>query len=220
MNCVCVCVRACVCVRVCACVCLRVCVCACVRACVCVCVCVCACVCACVCVCVCVCGQMANRCTCVPACLRRETGHTILSVRTHAQGKQQHTLGNNTRACLLASPCFPAQINQATQRQYVGACNTCIDNSGRLMFQLPLHQSSTHINQAAQRQYVGACNTCIDNLGRLMSQLPLHQSFTHINRVGQNRIYTPYMTVYFVISLPKSPYIHRKYICGSGQPYT
>jgi hypothetical protein len=30
-----------------------------------------------------------------------------------------------------------------------------------------------------------------------------------ICRVGQNRIYTPYMTVYFVISLPKSPYIHR-----------
>jgi hypothetical protein len=26
---------------------------------------------------------------------------------------------------------------------------------------------------------------------------------------GQNRIYTPYMTVYFVISLPKVPYIHR-----------
>jgi hypothetical protein len=25
-------------------------------------------------------------------------------------------------------------------------------------------------------------------------------------RVGQNRIYTPYMTVYLVISLPKLPY--------------
>ena len=31
----------------------------------------------------------------------------------------------------------------------------------------------------------------------------------HMNRVGQNRIYTPYMTVYLVISLPKIPYIHR-----------
>jgi len=28
-------------------------------------------------------------------------------------------------------------------------------------------------------------------------------------RVGQDRIYAPYMTVYFVISLPKIPYIHR-----------
>jgi len=28
-------------------------------------------------------------------------------------------------------------------------------------------------------------------------------------RVGQNRIYTPYMTVCLVISLPKTPYIHR-----------
>ena len=38
-------------------------------------------------------------------------------------------------------------------------------------------------------------------------------SITHrpciITRVGQNRIYTPYMTVYLVISLFKIPYIHR-----------
>ena len=33
-----------------------------------------------------------------------------------------------------------------------------------------------------------------------------------IARVGQNRINTPYMTVYFVIPLPKLPYIHRIYI--------
>jgi len=39
-------------------------------------------------------------------------------------------------------------------------------------------------------------------------------------RVGQNRIYTPYMTVYTVISLPKTTYLHRIYIIyGSGQPY-
>ena len=31
-------------------------------------------------------------------------------------------------------------------------------------------------------------------------------------RVGQNRIYTPYMTVYMVNSLPKRPYTHRIYI--------
>jgi hypothetical protein len=31
-------------------------------------------------------------------------------------------------------------------------------------------------------------------------------------RVGQNRIYTPYMTVYLEISLPKISYIHRIYM--------
>jgi len=31
-------------------------------------------------------------------------------------------------------------------------------------------------------------------------------------RVGQNRIYTPYMTVHMVISLPKIPYTHRIYM--------
>jgi len=33
-----------------------------------------------------------------------------------------------------------------------------------------------------------------------------------MTRVGQNRIYTPYMTVYLVISLPKIQYIHRIYM--------
>jgi hypothetical protein len=38
-------------------------------------------------------------------------------------------------------------------------------------------------------------------------------SFAYIiGRVGQNRIYTPYMTVYLVIFLPKLPYIHRIYM--------
>jgi len=31
-------------------------------------------------------------------------------------------------------------------------------------------------------------------------------------RVGQSRIYTPYMTVYLVISLPKIPYVDRIYM--------
>jgi len=35
-----------------------------------------------------------------------------------------------------------------------------------------------------------------------------------MSRVGQNRIYTPYMAVYLVISVPKIPYIY-----GPGQPY-
>ena len=38
------------------------------------------------------------------------------------------------------------------------------------------------------------------------------QNIEVISRVGQNRIYTPYMTIYFVISLSKIPYIHRIYI--------
>jgi hypothetical protein len=39
-----------------------------------------------------------------------------------------------------------------------------------------------------------------------------------LHRVGQNRINTPYMTIFLVISLPKIPYIHR-IVYGSGQPY-
>ena len=40
-----------------------------------------------------------------------------------------------------------------------------------------------------------------------------------ICRVGQNRIYTPYMTVYLVISLPKIPYIHRIYMVLANPMY-
>ena len=40
-----------------------------------------------------------------------------------------------------------------------------------------------------------------------------------MSRVGQNRIYTPYMTVYFVISLPKVPYVHRIYMVLANPSY-
>ena len=40
-----------------------------------------------------------------------------------------------------------------------------------------------------------------------------------MSRVGQNRIYTPYMTVYLVISLSKIPYIHRIYMVLANPTY-
>jgi hypothetical protein len=39
-------------------------------------------------------------------------------------------------------------------------------------------------------------------------------------RVGQNRIYTPYMTVYLVNSLPKIPYIHRINVVLANPTYS
>jgi len=35
---------------------------------------------------------------------------------------------------------------------------------------------------------------------------------SYVYRVGHDRIYTPYKTIYLVISLPKVPYIHRIYM--------
>ena len=43
----------------------------------------------------------------------------------------------------------------------------------------------------------------------LYARLPF---FFIFSRVGQNRIYTPYMAVYLMISLPKIAYIHRIYM--------
>ena len=42
---------------------------------------------------------------------------------------------------------------------------------------------------------------------------------THIIRVGQNRIYTPYLTVYLVNCLPKIPYTHRIYTVLANHTY-
>ena len=41
-----------------------------------------------------------------------------------------------------------------------------------------------------------------------------------IRKVGQNRIYTQYMTVYLVMSLPKIPYIHRIYMVLANPSHT
>jgi len=50
----------------------------------------------------------------------------------------------------------------------------------------------------------------IEFVGRLGGRTQQYSCF--MLKVGQNRIYTPYMTVYLVISLPKIPYIHRIYM--------
>ena len=41
----------------------------------------------------------------------------------------------------------------------------------------------------------------------------------NIYRVGQNRIYTPYMTVYLMKSLQKRPYIHRIHMVLANPKY-
>ena len=44
-------------------------------------------------------------------------------------------------------------------------------------------------------------------------------TYVCMSRVGQNRIYTPFMTVCMVISLPKIPYIHRIYTVLANPMY-
>jgi hypothetical protein len=43
--------------------------------------------------------------------------------------------------------------------------------------------------------------------------------YLYMCRVGQNCIYTPYMTVYLVISLQIIPYIHRIYMVLANPIY-
>jgi hypothetical protein len=43
--------------------------------------------------------------------------------------------------------------------------------------------------------------------------------FYRMYRVGQNRIYTPYMTVYLMIFLPNLPYVHCIYMVLANPTY-
>ena len=88
----------------------------------------------------------------------------------------------------------------------------CLYPAGSAKYTTPVVQMHVH-----RPFYVCICiwcgwvglgvNACIQ-LAALSRQPPLYKC---ISRIGQNRIYSPYMTVYFVISLPKSSYIHRIY---------
>ena len=51
------------------------------------------------------------------------------------------------------------------------------------------------------------CVTCPLKYHKWITCLIATCKGSHIRRVGHNRIYAPYMTVYWVISLPKIPYI-------------
>ena len=71
-----------------------------------------------------------------------------------------------------------------------------------------MERSSTSTKRSVHHTF---CNQlpCIRLLCYWHECLPCHK---HNSRVGQNRIYAPYMTVYFVISLPKMSYMHRIYM--------
>jgi hypothetical protein len=66
-------------------------------------------------------------------------------------------------------------------------------------------------------RWTGVYRNCAPLLSHTQEKLQLRRCDERIRclkklrttRVGQNRIYTPYMTVYLMISLPKIPYIHR-----------
>ena len=69
----------------------------------------------------------------------------------------------------------------------------------------------------ARRRVVGhSLAVCCNCSTRLPHWIDTHtgRRTQQISRVGQNGIYTPYTTVYLVISLPKIPYMY-----GSGQTY-
>ena len=66
--------------------------------------------------------------------------------------------------------------------------------------------------------------SCLCNFGDssctlIVGKINFWETIVLMLRVGQNRIYTPYMTVYLGISLPKMPYTHRIYMVLANPMY-
>ena len=61
----------------------------------------------------------------------------------------------------------------------------------------------------------------MNNKKVLLYEVGVLQAQTQLTcRVGQNRIYTPYINVCMVISLPNIPYIHRIYMVLANPTHT
>jgi len=88
---------------------------------------------------------------------------------------------------------------------------------------VPDGASLVHTRVLRSREYMSSC--CVQELMENTFVCVVHLfekmlvSVVLMSRVGQNRIYTPYMTVYLVISLPKIPYIHRIYMVLTNPTY-
>ena len=71
--------------------------------------------------------------------------------------------------------------------------------------------------------YIFYATVCVatELIYRARAQQPPYHTYTCLltSRVGQNRIYTPFMTVYLVIFLSKKPYTHHTYMVLANPTY-
>ena len=135
--------------------------------------------------------------------------------------------------CLLNAP-LPGRVGlwrRANQPAAGRATNTCQDGQQGVhavfawLWLEWLKKKCSCVDRAFATCVVGVCVLAWQRSGLNSRSHSVHlhlqdKNFTLvrvrgcISRVGQDRMYTPYMTVYLVNSLPQIPYIHR-----SGQPY-
>ena len=77
------------------------------------------------------------------------------------------------------------------------------------------HRMCTPMHMLGWSAFVCVCRFAIGQANPEQLWVLAHLFYAspeHICRVGQNRIYTPNVTVYLVISLPKIPYVNRIYM--------
>jgi hypothetical protein len=93
-------------------------------------------------------------------------------------------------------------------------------------------ENSQDFDAAHLASPVLACKTCTDigfertdrrGAGQEKQNIGLTKTiyiFRYVRRVDQNHIYTPYMTIYLIKSLPRIPYIHRIYMVLANSVYS
>jgi hypothetical protein len=153
----------------------------------------------CVCVCMCVCS-----CVCVCVCVQ----HTCWSCKSLWWQRCSRT--SATEAAVSAAPTI-SPCECVCVCLCVCACACACE---RVCVCRPVARKIPFILTRTLWRFCLLFNIASSTKEKLCWQVS-HSHTSHcrgtcpVPRVGQNRIYTPYMTVYLVIFLPKIPYIHR-----------
>ena len=105
-----------------------------------------------------------------------------------------------------AGPKRTAKLTHARREQLLG------DQGLKLIAKLADDLVAVVVKQQQLRQR--------NERGGSTSDVMLERLQEYIHRVGQDRIYTPYMTVYLMISLPKIPYMYRTYMVLANPIHT
>jgi hypothetical protein len=161
-------------------------------------VCMCVCVCVCMCVCMCVCCE----CTCVYVvcvCVWRMCISVLVCMFVCCDRDVLQCSFNCGDRCAEVKCCLHRDENWGSFRPY--CFKICDAYASRLR-----HLQCGSVN--LQRLSIEAASFAM----WFCKSATLEHRGCVICRVGQNRIYTPYMTVYMVNSLPKLPYTHRIYM--------
>jgi len=121
---------------------------------------------------------------------------------THSAGGERQANRVELRAAPLAQNWPVCQLKQCVRK---GCCVCCFDACSGFVWVTHTHSAGGE----RQANWVELRAAPLAQNWPVCQWKQCTQTHLHVPRLDQNRLKTPYMTVYLVNSLPKTPYIHR-----------